>query len=520
MASTTQKVYLYEFIDKLVKLEALDLAPAAPIPRNEARSAPMKVTAPQAARDSRRALLQLKKDNVAGFVVEWCALEGASDVAAASDVAVRALGGIALKCWGHGQDPEYFAHTRPMTCVADTHSREEGSGTLTVSAIEGAQMAAMHHSHSVFIDCRGDAYDLQRAQRTYDLQRNQSYFHIVFERLSKLGERGEFKHSEEFENTIAPALSAIRGQQSLCHSISGASRSIGFVAGVLVGAAGLEPREALAYLHEVRGNLELGAMDAEHADALSTLLHYKHRWRRLCGEMGLTATIRRVLDPDDAKGLFLDALSQASAATAHRGTENAASDEDPTEEKPAAGAKRDHGRANLYVIAQNAADDVEDAHQVVANALQTGSVAQGDEKPPRREMEPARGGACHGAGGAHDALAASVEDGGVGQEGQAPTPSCTTQRGEFVYASDEHNPWTYVGTIGVWEDDDEECWNCGSGGEYFMSLGDGWFCSIECRDVWHHENPHADHGARGWPEAWEVDGHGASSSTAAAFDVD
>ena len=513
MESKTQKIDLYEFIDKLVKLEALDLAPAATLPRNEARSAPMNVTAPQAARDSTRALLQLKKDNVAGFVVEWCALEGASDVAAASDVAVRALGGIALKCWGHGFRPEYFAHTRPMTCVADTHSREEGSGTLTVSAIEGAQMAAMDHSHSVFIDCRGDTTKGRRGQcETYSLQRTQNYFHIAFDRLSKIGKRDEFEYSEEFENTIAPALSAIRGQQSLCHSISGASRSIGFVAGVLVGAAGLEPREAFAYLHEVRGNLELGAMDAEHADALSTLLHYKHRWRRLCGEMGLTATIRRVLSPNDAKDLFLDALSQALAATAHRGTENAASDEDPTEEKPAAGAKRDHGRANLHVIAQNATDDCEDAHQAVANALQTGSVAQGDEKPPRREMEPARGGACHGAGGAHDALTASVEDGGVGQEGQAPTPSSH----EFVYASDEHNPWTYD----VWEDDDEECWNCGSAGRSLMCLGEGCFCSIGCRDVWHHENPYADHGARGWPEAWEVAGHGASSSTAAAFDVD
>jgi hypothetical protein len=104
----------------------------------------------------------------------------------------------------------------------------------------------------------------------------------------------------------------------------------------------------------------------------------------------------------------------------------------------------------------------------------------------------------------------------VGQEGQAPTPSSH----EFVYASDEHNPWTFMGTIGVWADDDEECWNCGSGGQLLMSLGEGWFCSMGCRDVWHHENPYADHGARGWPEAWEVAGHGASSSTAAAFDVD
>ena len=333
------------------------------------------------------------------------------------------------------------------------------------------------------------------------MQRLQSLFDKRFRRLSKLGERGEFKYWQEFENTIAPALSAIRGQQSLCHSIFG--DSVGFVAGVLVGAAGLEPWEAWLYQQEVRGDLFLGAMDAEHADARSTL--YKHRWRRLCGEMGLTATIRRVLDPDDAKDLFLDALAQASAATAHRGTENAASDEDPTEEKPAAGAKRDHGRANLHVIAQNATDDCEDAQQGVANALQTGSVAQGDEKPPRREMEPARGGACHGAGGAHDAFAASGEDGGVGQAGQAlPLHRVYPWRGHRV-----------------WEHDEAGCWNCGSGGRALLSVGDGSFCSLECRFVWHHENPYwyADHGARGRPEAWEVAGHGASSSTAAVFDV-
>ena len=48
-STSTQKIDLYEFIDKMVKLSALDLAPAAPIPRNDARSAPMEVTAPQAA---------------------------------------------------------------------------------------------------------------------------------------------------------------------------------------------------------------------------------------------------------------------------------------------------------------------------------------------------------------------------------------------------------------------------------------------------------------------------------------
>ena len=99
-----------------------------------------------------------------------------------------------------------------MTCVADTHSREEGSGTLTVSAIEGAQMAAMHHSHSVFIDCRADTYDCQRAPRTYDLQRTQSYFHIVFERLSKLGERGERRNSK----ILLPLHCRLFGDSSPC----------------------------------------------------------------------------------------------------------------------------------------------------------------------------------------------------------------------------------------------------------------------------------------------------------------
>jgi hypothetical protein len=45
-----------------------------------------------------------------------------------------------------------------------------------------------------------------------------------------------------------------------------------------------------------------------------------------------------------------------------------------------------------------------------------------------------------------------------------------------------------------------------------MCLGDGFFCSIGCRDFWHHENPDSDHGARGWPEAWEVAADAASNS--------
>ena len=47
-----------------------------------------------------------------------------------------------------------------------------------------------------------------------------------------------------------------------------------------------------------------------------------------------------------------------------------------------------------------------------------------------------------------------------------------------------------------------------------MSLGDGFFCSIGCRDIWHHEHPDSDHGARGWPEAWEVASDAASNSDA------
>ena len=413
----------------LLEAIVVHLASAAPIPRNEARSAPMNVTAPQAARDCRRALLQLKKDNVPGFLVEWCAFEGSPDVsslgaAAAKDVAVRELGDVALTCWGSGQEPEYYARTRPLTCVADTHSREHGDGTLTVSAIEGAQMAVARHSHSVFIDCRGNTSKGRRGQPgTYALLRDQCYFHIVWNRLAKF-KRGGFTYSDEFEDTVAPALEAMRGQQSLCHCISGASRSIGFVAGFLVGAAGLEPRDAFAYLSRIRGIVELGAMDAEHAHALPTLEHYKHRWRRLCGEMGLTATTRRVVDPEDAKNLCLDALARALAATAHRGVVHVSlsSDEEPAEEKPAAEAKRDHGTVNLHVIKERALADCREARQAIANALQEGSVVKDDEKPPRSEVETARGGPCHAAGGAHEVLVAAVEDGGVGKEGKAPAP--------------------------------------------------------------------------------------------------
>ena len=99
----------------LLEAIVVHLASAAPIIRNETRSAPMKITAPQAARDCKRALLQLKKDNVAGFVVEWCNFEGSPDFSSlnashsvsVSIVAERVLGDVALTCWGSGQDPEY-----------------------------------------------------------------------------------------------------------------------------------------------------------------------------------------------------------------------------------------------------------------------------------------------------------------------------------------------------------------------------------------------------------------------------
>ena len=386
--------------------------------------------------------MQLKKDNIPAFVVEWCKFEGSPDFSSLNAshsvspniVAESVLGNVALTCWDRNQDPEYYARTRPMTCVADTHSRAHGAGTLTVSAIEGAQMAAARHSHTVFIDCRGDPIKGRRGQDgSYDLLRGQIYFHIVWNRLSKLNKRGEFKYSGEFEETIAPALAAIRGQKSLCHCISGASRSIGFVAGVLVGGVvGLEPQEAFAYLAQIRGIVDLGAMDEEHAHAVPTLEHYKHRWRRLCAEMGLTATIRRVVEPEDAKHLLLDAFSLALAAPAHSGVaeekpaEEKPAAEEPAEEEPAAEAKRDHGTVNLHAIKERALADCGEAHQAIASAplLQEGSVVTDDEKPPRStsEVETARGGPCHASRGAHEVLVAAVEDGGVGQEGSAPAP--------------------------------------------------------------------------------------------------
>ena len=178
------------------------------------------------------------------------------------------------------------------------------------------------------------------------------------------------------------------------------------------------------------------------------------------------------------------------------------SDEEPAEEKPAAEAKRDHGTVNLHAVKERAFAECREARQAIWSALQEGSVVNDDGKPPRTsEVEAARGGPCHAARGAHEVLVAAVEDGGVGQKGRAPTPSSHEPQ-----TSHDHNPWSFVKMMGVWEDDDEECWNCLSGGHRAL--------------VWHHVNPYADHGARGWPEAWEVAGHGASSSTAAAFDVD
>ena len=454
MATTMQKVYLYEFIDNLVKLEALDLAPAAPIPRNEARSAPMKVTASQAARDCRKALLQLKKDNVPMFVVEWCAFEGSPDVlslgadhsVSLSDVAGRVLGGVALTCWGHGQKPEDYARTRPLTCVADTYSREHGAGTLSVSAIEGAQMAVTRHSHNVFIDCRGDTTKGRRGQSgTYSLLRDQSYFNIIMNRLAKIGRRGEFLYSEEFEETVAPAVAAIRGEKALSHCISGASRSIALVAGVLVGAAGLEPRDAFAYLAQIRGIVELGAMSESHAHALPTLEHYKHRWRQLCGDMGLTATIRRVVDPEDAKDLFLDALARALAATINSDVVNVslssdeeASEEEPSEEKPASRSPSGFGDLDAMgrrpppvpphdVVVHRRVPDPRrgDGERFDDDAAEhdvdfrSGPLAQNRNDPGDLA---ARGGPCHAATSAHDALVAAQEDGGVVMEKKAPAP--------------------------------------------------------------------------------------------------
>ena len=41
------------------------------------------------------------------------------------------------------------------------------------------------------------------------------------------------------------------------------------------------------------------------------------------------------------------------------------------------------------------------------------------------------------------------------------------------------------------------CGQCDdSYGKYMMCFGDGYFCSMECRDAWHDMHPEADHGAR------------------------
>ena len=60
------------------------------------------------------------------------------------------------------------------------------------------------------------------------------------------------------------------------------------------------------------------------------------------------------------------------------------------------------------------------------------------------------------------------------------------------------------------------CWHCNAPNSCcIMSLGEGVFCSLDCRDIWHHEHSEADHGARGWPEAWEVAADTASKPQAA-----
>ena len=43
----------------------------------------------------------------------------------------------------------------------------------------------------------------------------------------------------------------------------------------------------------------------------------------------------------------------------------------------------------------------------------------------------------------------------------------------------------------------ENCWTCDKADCIsLMCLGDGYFCSVECRDEWHDLNPEANHGAR------------------------
>ena len=93
----------------------------------------------------------------------------------------------------------------------------------------------------------------------------------------------------------------------------------------------------------------------------------------------------------------------------------------------------------------------------------------------------------------------------------SPTPSDASSGGPAVSGS--------VGTdrIAVADaaEDGERCWNCSTpNSNYIMRLGDGFFCSIGCRDLWHHEHPDSDHGARGWPEAWDVASDAASDSDA------
>ena len=83
------------------------------------------------------------------------------------------------------------------------------------------------------------------------------------------------------------------------------------------------------------------------------------------------------------------------------------------------------------------------------------------------------------------------------------------------------SPSLHRGAVGdrerSWDLDAERCWACNAlDGEYIMSLGDGLFCSINCRDIWHHDNPDSNHGARGLPEAWEVAADEAAKTPVAA----
>ena len=74
-------------------------------------------------------------------------------------------------------------------------------------------------------------------------------------------------------------------------------------------------------------------------------------------------------------------------------------------------------------------------------------------------------------------------------------------------------------------EDWERCWNCNSPNSDYMaiartmlgmSLGDGFFCSEACRDIWRHEHPFlVEYCAGGWPEACEVAADTASNPQAA-----